>query len=64
MENQLPRLLKTALIVMGPGVVVWWWCSVIILQRLPIKFKEKNLLITMSTKVHSKCMHSITLVSQ
>jgi hypothetical protein len=29
-ENQLPRLPRTALIVMIPGVVVvvvWWWCG-------------------------------------
>jgi hypothetical protein len=28
-ENQLPRLSRTALIVMGPGVVVVvvWWCG-------------------------------------
>jgi hypothetical protein len=33
MKNQLPRLTRTALIVMGPSggggvvVVVWWWCG-------------------------------------
>ena len=30
-KNQLPRLLKTAIIVISPGVVVWW-CGVFFLS--------------------------------